>query len=108
MAKNPNSNSRPLAPTAAAMNKMPIDRPRVAEVQKGMLIAKKYGRSGADPATAMHRKGILEPQGARHRIEVKLPGPEAPEARATQANGKLMPSTMGQARNFEGGRGSYR
>ena len=108
MAKDSHNNPRPLAPTSAAMNKMPIDRPRVAEVQKGTLIAKKYGRSGADPATAMHRRGILEPQGARHRIEVKLPGPVAAEATATLANGKLMPSTMGQSRNFEGGRSSYR
>lgn len=100
MAKDPKANSRPLAPTAATMNSMPIGPPKVAKPQKGMSIPKKGPKGGGEPATANHPRQIMERMGAKRRIEVNLPGPQAPEASATQANGRIVPSVMGSKQNF--------
>lgn len=104
--KDPKVNPRPLAPTAANMNAVPVGRPVVAQPQRGKAVPKKGPKGGGEPTTAAHPRQIMERMGARRRIEVNLPGPQLPEARATQANGKIMPAVMGQKNNFFGGTAS--
>ena len=79
MAKDPKRNPHPLAPTNTG-NPAGTQRPRVAQVQKGMSVQKKTLAGGGEPATANPRKNIQERMGAKRRIEIKLPGPESPEA----------------------------
>lgn len=107
MAKSPkgtqaqNRNLHPLAPTAGAENTVPIGPARVAPPQRGTLRPKGGAQGGfKEAATAVHRANIEERMGPRHRVEVSLPGPQSPEARATQANGKIIPSVGGTGANF--------
>lgn len=107
MAKDPKVNPHPLAPTAAAMNSMPIGPARVPGPLKGKLRPKGGAKGGPEPATAAHPRQIMERMGAKRRIEVKLPGPQSPEAGATQANGRIVPAVMGQKNNFWGGQAAH-
>lgn len=103
MPKDPKRNPHPLAPTASAMNKLPIDKPRTAEVRKGSLIPKKSGKGGMEPATAVARPGVMrsgDNMGARRRIDIKLPGPQSPEAGATGSRGRTVRAVMGSKQNF--------
>jgi hypothetical protein len=103
MAKDSHRNPRPLAPTASAMNTMPIGRAKVAGPQRGSVKKKGGGQSGMEPATAAHRQGIQrsgETMGARRRIDIKLPGPQSPEAAATGSRGKIVRAVMGSKNNF--------
>lgn len=103
MPKDPKRNPHPLAPTAGAMNRLPIDRPSVAEAQRGSLVPKKGAKGGMEQATAFHRIGVMrsgESMGARRRIDVKLPGPQSPEATMTQRNARTVPAVMGSKQNF--------
>ena len=99
MAKDPKRNPHPLAPTNTG-NPAGTQRPRVAQVQKGMSVQKKTLAGGGEPATANPRKNIQERMGAKRRIEIKLPGPESPEAYQTQSRGRIVPSVMGSKQNF--------
>lgn len=79
--------------------------------QRGKSVRRGGAVGGMDASmgTAKSRRQVQERMGAQRRIEVNLPGPTDPEARATQANGKIVPSVMGQKNNFFGGESaSYR
>lgn len=94
-------NPNPLAPTAdSAMNTIPVQRPKVAQPQRGKSVPKKGPKGGGEPATAVARKQVMERMGARRRIDVKMPGPESPEAYATLSRGKVVRPVMGQRTNF--------
>jgi hypothetical protein len=107
MAKDPKTNPHPLAPTSAAMNTVPVGPARTTKPQKGMSVPKKGAVMSQDAWPTARPRQIMERMGARRRIEVNLPGPNAPEAAATQANGRIVPSVMGQSRNFAGGQDTH-
>lgn len=106
MAKDPKTNPHPLAPTSAAMNTVPVGPPRTTKPQKGMSVPKKGAVMSQDAWPTAHPRQIQERMGARRRIEINLPGPEG-EATHTQANGRIMPSAMGQSMNFRGGQDTH-
>jgi len=67
-------------------------------------VAKKGGVGGMiDAATASHRPGILERNGASLRISAPLYQPNAAEAGLVQRNVRLVPSALGN-RDFWAGR----
>lgn len=107
MAKDPKTNPHPLAPTSAAMNTVPVGPARVAQPQRGKSIPKKSGKTSEAGWPTAHPRQIMEPMGARRRIEVNLPGPQSPEAGATQSNGRIVPAVMGQKQNFAQGQGAH-
>ena len=104
MPKDSHRNPRPLAPTADQMNRLPVDRPSVREAQMGMVVKKPGGGKGyPEQMTATHRQGVMrsgERMGAKRRIEVRLPGPQSPEATQNLSRGKVVRPVMGQKNNF--------
>lgn len=59
---------------------------------RGILRPKGNVQGGNVSGAKVNRPGTLERHGARQRIEVPLRGAQAPEAAATQANGRIIPS----------------
>lgn len=99
--KDQSVNPNPLAPTAGtAINTTPTKRPRVAQPQKGKSVKKQGPSGGQEPGTAVARKQVMERMGARRRIDVKMPGPESPEAYATLSKGRIVRPAMGQRTPF--------
>jgi len=67
---------------------------------------KKKGAQAGDPTreSKPSRSHVKATSGARYGVRVKFQKSEAPEAGATQANGRLLPSVMGvQAPSFKAG-----
>lgn len=104
----------PLAPTNGvtgnAPSGMPLDDANVREVQKGTLRPRAgAGVGGSDAALGQvgQRARRATTAGAQFRITTGLPAPQSPEARATQANGRVVPAVMGskQRANFDAQRG---
>jgi hypothetical protein len=97
-------NPAPLAPTSTAPGKAPAHT--VAKPEKGTLVKKKNTAAGdptkmAKPSrshTTANARG-----GARYGVRVKFQKTEAPEAGATQGNGRILPSVMGQSANWKAG-----
>lgn len=109
MKKDSKKNPAPIAPTSAAPSNASGSKPRVAPVVKGTLVKKKGAQAG-DPTKMAKpsRKNVMSPDaghaGARYGIRVKFQKSTAPEAGATQANGRILPSAMkSQAPNFKSG-----
>jgi hypothetical protein len=101
--KNPFKNPAPIAPTSTAPGK-PVAH-TVAKPENGTLVKKKNTAAG-DPTKMAKpsRKFTTATSGARYGIRVKFQKTEAPEAGATQANGRILPSAMGgQAPSFNAG-----
>jgi hypothetical protein len=103
--KNPFKNPAPLAPTSAAPGN--AAKHTVAKPEKGTLVKKKNTAAG-DPTKMAKpsRKHVTSPGargGARYGIRVKFQKTEAPEAGATQGNGRILPSIMGQSANWKSG-----
>ena len=101
--KDATKNSAPIAPTSTAPGK-PVKH-TVAKPERGTLVKKKNTASG-DPykmAKPSH-KFVTATSGARYGVRVKFQKTEAPEAGATQANGRVLPSAVGaQSSNFSSG-----
>jgi hypothetical protein len=97
-------NPAPLAPTSAEPSNAAGAKPRVAPVEKGTLVKKKNTAAGGATGTTGKRKNVLARSGARYGIRVKFQQTEAPEAGATQGNGRLLPSSITRsADNFKAG-----
>lgn len=99
-------NPAPLAPTSAEPKNATGSKPRVAPVEKGTLIKKK-NTAAADPtkmAKPSRTKTMIDRAGARYGIKVGFQKQVAPEAGATQGNGRLLPAmTNRSAPNFKSG-----
>lgn len=105
MKKDSTKNSAPLAPTSAAPSNASGSKPRVAMPEKGTLVKKK-GAQAADPypQAKPSRKFVTATSGARYGIRVKYQASTAPEAGATQSNGRLFASAVNRtAPNFKDG-----
>lgn len=98
-----------LAPQADQVinsTEIPVGRVRTQAPQKGKTVKRVLaGGGGMDPSmgTAVSRRQIQERMGARRRVEVALPGPSLPEAKATQANGRIISGYPKERDNFQGG-----
>jgi hypothetical protein len=96
-------NPAPIAPTSTAPGKAATAR--VAKPENGTLMKKKNTAAG-DPykMAKPSRKFVTATSGARYGVRVKFQKTEAPEAGATQANGRILPSAMkAQAPSFNAG-----
>lgn len=91
----------PLGPTSTSSPvRMSVDDAS-AHVVKGTL--RRRG-GAADNDAALGTKGVrgrsATNASAQFRITSKLPGPTSPEAAQTLANGRMLPSVMGQRQSF--------
>jgi hypothetical protein len=100
-------NPAPIAPTSAEPSNAAGSKPRVAPVEKGTLVKKKGAQAG-DPTKMAKpsRKNVISAGGrggARYGVRVKFQKTVAPEAGATQGNGRILPAISGQAGNWKAG-----
>ena len=98
--KNPTLGPSSTKPSASSSAKA-----RVAAPEKGTLVKKKNTASG-DPTKMAKpsRTKVTATSGARYGVRVKFQKSTAPEAGATQANGRILPSAMkAQAPSFNAG-----
>lgn len=107
MKKDSKRNPAPLAPTSAKPSNASGSKPRVAMPEKGTLVKKTGNAKGgtdyvkqAKPA----RTNVLARAGARFGIRVKFQKTTAPEAGATQGNGRIISASIKRSRpNFNSG-----
>lgn len=102
--KDSTKNSAPIAPTSAKPSHMPATA-KAAMPEKGKLVKKKNTQS-ADPTIKnfAKRTATKATGGARYGVRVKMSGGVAPEAGATQANGRIIPASIKrQSPNFRAG-----
>ena len=107
--KDSTKNKAPIAPASAEPSNAAGSKPRVAPVEKGTLVKKKGAQAG-DPTKMAKpsRKNVMSADaggaGARYGIRVKFQKTVAPEAGATQGNGRLLPAAIKrQAPSFSAG-----
>ncbi len=97
-------NPAPLAPTSTAPGKAATAT--VAKPEKGTLMKKKNTAAG-DPtkmAKPSRKNTMVERAGARYGIRVGFQKQTAPEAGATQGNGRLIPPAINRSKpNFSAG-----
>ena len=110
MNKDNKKNPAPIAPTSAEPSNATGSKPRVAMPEKGTLV-KKTGnaKGGTDPykqakPSRSNVLGQLARGGARYGVRVKFQKSVAPEAGATQSNGRMFASAVNRQRpNFKSG-----
>ena len=107
MKSDSKKNPAPIAPTSAEPSNAAGAKPQVAKPVKGTLV-KKTGnaKGGTDPYTQAKpsRSKITATGGARYGIRVKFQQSTAPEAGATQGNGRILSSSVKRsAPNFKDG-----
>jgi hypothetical protein len=93
--KDSTKNKAPIAPASTAPTATTSAKPRVAMPEKGTLVKKTGNAKGAtDPYTQAKpsRTKVNATGGARYGIRVKFQQTVAPEAGATQGNGRILPS----------------
>jgi hypothetical protein len=102
-------NPAPIAPTSAEPSNAAGSKPRVAPVEKGTLVKKGHSKT-VDPykQAKPSRKNVLgqgaKGTGARYGVRVKFQQTTAPEAGATQGNGRIFsPAVRRQKPNFTAG-----
>lgn len=107
--KDSTKSSKNVAPASTAPAASSSAKPRVAMPEKGTLVKKKNTAAG-DPTRMAKpsRTKVMSPDathaGARYGIRVKFQQTVAPEAGATQGNGRILPSAMKrQAPSFSEG-----
>jgi len=107
--KNPFNNPAPLAPTSAATPNMKVVNASAAPSANTKLMPKKNTAAG-DPykMAKPSRTFVKATSGARYGVRVKFQKAEAPEAGATQGNGRLLPSAIKRSsQNFSVGMGDH-
>jgi len=106
MKSDSKKNPAPIAPTSAEPSNATGSKPRVAMPEKGKLMKKKNTAAG-DPykmAKPSRTKTMVERAGARYGIRVGFQKSTAPEAGATQGNGRIIASAVNRSRpNFNDG-----
>ena len=110
MNKDNKKNPAPIAPTSAEPSNATGSKPRVAMPEKGTLV-KKTGnaKGGTDPykqakPSRSNVLGQLARGGACYGVRVMFQKSTAPEAGATQSNGRMFASAVNRQRpNFKAG-----
>lgn len=106
MKKDSKKNPAPIAPTSAEPSNAAGSKPRVAMPEKGKLVKKSGNAKGGTDYVRQakpSRTNVTASSGARYGVRVKFQKSTAPEAGATQANGRVFPAVMGQAPGFKSG-----
>lgn len=112
MKKDTKKNPAPLAPTSSdAGNATGSKPPKVAKPLKGTLV-KKTGnaKGGSDPyrQAKPSRSNVSATGGARYGVRVKFQRSVAPEAGATQSNGRIIAAAINRvAPNFSDGKADH-
>ena len=103
-------NPAPLAPTSAEPSNATGSTPRVAMPEKGKLMKKSgNAKGGTDPyKQAKPSRSFVKADGhragARYGVRVGFQKQTAPEAGATQGNGRIIPATTNRSKpNFSAG-----
>jgi len=94
-----------IAPASAKVSSVKFDNASAAPSANTKL-EKKKGAQAGDPTIKNRgtRSNVKATSGARYGVKVKFQKSVAPEAGATQGNGRLLPSVMGvQAPSFNAG-----
>lgn len=97
--KDSTKNSKPVAPSSTAPTASSSAKPRYSAPEKGTLVKKKNTAAG-DPTRMAKpsRSNVLSPDakgaGARYGIRVAFQRTVAPEAGATQGNGRVFKSAV--------------
>jgi len=105
MKKDTKKNPAPIAPTSAEPKNAAGSKPRVAPVEKGTLVKKKGAQAG-DPTKMAKpsRTKVTATSGARYGVRVKFQKTTAPEAGATQGNGRILSAAINRSHpNFKDG-----
>jgi hypothetical protein len=105
MKSDSKKNPAPIAPTSAEPSNAAGAKPQVAKPLKGTLVKKKNTAAG-DPykMAKPSRTKVTATGGARYGIRVKFQQSTAPEASATQSNGRILSSAVKRsAPNFKEG-----
>lgn len=93
-----------IAPSSTAPTASSSANARVAAPEKGTLVKKKNVAAGGATGTTGMAKHVKQTGGARYGIRVKFQKTEAPEAGATQANGRILPAAIvRQSQSFGAG-----
>ena len=104
--KDSTKNKAPIAPASTAPSASTSAKARVAAPEKGTLVKKKGAQAG-DPtkmAKPSRTKTMVERAGARYGIKVGFQKSVAPEAGATQGNGRIIAAAVNRSRpNFNEG-----
>ena len=108
MTKDSTKNSAPLSPTSADKSNATGAKPAViAKPLKGTLVKKTGNAKGGTDFVKQDkpsRSNVKATGGARYGVRVKFQKTEAPEAGATQGNGRLFSSAIKRsAPNFKSG-----
>jgi len=101
--------AKTIAPSSTAPTASSSAKAKVAMPEKGTLVKKKNTAAG-DPTKMAKpsRNKVTASSGARYGIRVKFQKSTAPEAAATQGNGRLLPSSVKRsAPNFSAGMADY-
>lgn len=111
MKKDSTTNKAPLAPASTEPKGSSSAHAKVNGPKAGTLVKKKNTASG-DPYTQAKpsRTKVTATGGARYGIRVRFSKSVAPEATATQANGRLFSAAVKrgvQAPHFEDGKKNY-
>jgi hypothetical protein len=112
--KDSTKNSKPLAPSSTEATASSSARPKVAAPERGTLV-KKVGnaKGGTDPykqakPARPNVQGAGARGGARYGIRVNYVQSVAPEAGATQSNGRIIKSAKNrQSPSFSEGAANY-
>jgi hypothetical protein len=109
--KDSTKSAKTIAPSSTAPTASSSAKAKIAMPEKGTLV-KKTGnaKGGTDPykQAKPSRTKITATGGARYGIRVKFQKSTAPEAGATQGNGRLLPSSVKRsAPNFSAGMADY-
>lgn len=107
MKKDSTANKAPIAPTSTAPSNAAGAKPQVAKPKKGTLVKKTGNAKGGTDWVRQakpSRTKVTATGSARYGIRVKFQKTVAPEAGATQANGRIIPASKGvQAPSFKAG-----
>lgn len=108
MKSDTKKNPAPIAPTSAEPSNAAGSKPRVAPVEKGTLVKKKGAQAGDPTKMAKPSRSNVMSKGARggarYGVNVKFQQTVAPEAGATQGNGRIFsPAVNRQRPNFKAG-----
>lgn len=103
--------SKTIAPSSTAPTATSSAKPRVAMPEKGTLVKKSgNAKGGTDPykQAKPSRTKVTATGGARYGIRVKFQKSTAPEASATQGNGRILPASVKRsAPEFSAGMKNY-